>query len=150
MDHVTLQKKLSTYVSDAGRLRNVSQEVLYEFLTAWENWTGSSSEFYRSIGFTHKQMSCLLGKAKKLKRDGIFGASEFKQIKLDLPPDPGSPPVTGSCPAVEIVWHNGQVIRFSALDQLLDFLKKSAYQNQRAVQVSLPMIETILKPDVKY
>jgi hypothetical protein len=34
MELVTLKKKLSTYVSDGGRLRNVSEEVLYEVLSA--------------------------------------------------------------------------------------------------------------------
>ena len=126
MDLVTLQKKLSTYVSDAGRLRNVSEEVLYEVLTAWENWSGGSGEFYRGIGFSHKQMAKLLGKAKKMKREGAFGSSEFKQVKVDLPPESVSMSASGTHAAAEIVWHNGQVIRFAAVDQLLDFLKKSA------------------------
>lgn len=126
MDNVTLRKKLSTYVSDGGRLRNVSEEVLYEVLLAWENWTGSATEFYRSLGFTQKQMAKLLGKAKRLKRDGYFGASEFKQVSVDLPADVESASVSGPCPAVEIVWQGGRLIRFSGVDQLIDFLKKSA------------------------
>jgi len=40
MDLVTLKKKLSTYESDKGYLKNVSDDVLYEVLVAWENWTG--------------------------------------------------------------------------------------------------------------
>jgi len=40
MDTITLKKKLSTYLSSKGNLRNVSDEVLYEVLLAWENWTG--------------------------------------------------------------------------------------------------------------
>ena len=126
MDIITLKKKLSAYVSDKGYLRGVADELLFEILCAWENWTGTGAEFYRSLGFSPKQMASLLGKAKKLKREGCFGASDFKQIVIDLPPDSGSPPAIGPCPAVELVWQNGQVIRFSAVDQLLDFLKKSA------------------------
>lgn len=126
MDLVTLHKKLSTYVSDAGRLRNVSEEVLFEVLTSWENWSGSSAEFYRGIGFTHKQMAKLLGKAKKMKREGAFGSSEFKQITIEQPPEAVSGSTPGSCAVAEIVWHNGHIIRFAAVDQLLDFLKKSA------------------------
>jgi hypothetical protein len=124
MDNVTLHKKLSTYVSDGGRLKNVSEEVLFEVLTSWENWTGSASEFYRSVGFTHRQMAKILGKAKKLKREGHFGSSEFKQVSVETPPQASEP--TGPCAAVEIVWTNGQVIRFSGVDYLMDFLKKSA------------------------
>jgi hypothetical protein len=40
MDFSTLKKKLSTYESDKGYLKNASDDVLYEVLVAWENWTG--------------------------------------------------------------------------------------------------------------
>ena len=65
MDNVTLKKKLSTYESDKGYLKGVSDDILYEVLIAWENWTGSSSDFYRSLGFSFRQMAGLIGKAKK-------------------------------------------------------------------------------------
>jgi len=126
MDNVTLKKKLSTYLSDKGQLRNLSPEVLYEVLVAWENWTGPSKDFYRSLGFTQKQMAGLIGKAKKLKREGHFGEGEFKQVRIDPPVEPMPVSLLGPCPTVELVWHNGQLIRFSAVDQLMDFLKKSA------------------------
>lgn len=126
MDNVTLKKKLSTYESDKGYLKNVSDDVLYEVLVAWENWSGPSADFYRSLGFSHSQMAGIIGKAKRLKREGHFGTSEFRQVKLDLPPESGVSLNGGPCAAVEIVWTNGQVIRFSGVDYLLDFLKKSA------------------------
>ncbi len=47
MDTVTLHKKLSTYVSEKGQLRNVGEEVLFEVLTAWEEWQGTAKEFYK-------------------------------------------------------------------------------------------------------
>ena len=124
MDLLTLKKKLSTYVSEGGRLKNVSEEVLCEVLLAWENWTGTAVEFYRSIGFTQKQMAKLLGKAKKLKREGHFGSTEFKQITID----PGMMGAAGSgpCSGAEIVWTNGRVIRFAQVDMLVEFLKKAA------------------------
>ena len=53
MDNITLKKKLSSYISDKGYLKNVPEDILYEILIAWENWTGSSKEFYASLGFTH-------------------------------------------------------------------------------------------------
>jgi hypothetical protein len=127
MDNITLKKKLSAYVSDKGYVRGVTEEVLYEILMAWEQWTGSSKDFFRSLDLTASQMGPLLGKAKKLKRDGHFGTSEFRQVKVDLPTsDPGVSLSGGPCAAVEIVWTNGQVIRFSGVDYLMDFLKKSA------------------------
>lgn len=124
MDHVTLKKKLSTYVSDKGYLRGVSDDILYEVLVAWENWTGSSSEFYRGLGFTAAQMASLIGKAKKLKREGTFGSAEFKSVRVEGPV--GGTLDGGPCSVVELVWTNGQVIRFSGVDYLMDFLKKSA------------------------
>jgi hypothetical protein len=126
MDNITLKKKLSAYVSDKGYLTGVTDEIRYEVLCAWENWTGTGTEFYRSLGFSQKQMAGLLGKAKKLKREGHFWSPEFKQVKVDLPPESALMSAPGSYAAAEIVWHNGQVIRFSAVDQLLDFLKRSA------------------------
>ena len=124
MDLLTLKKKLSTYESDKGYLKNVSDDVLFEVLTAWENWTGPSKDFYRSLGFSHAQMAGVVGKAKKLKREGHFGSGEFKQVRLD--PSMVDSAVAGPCAGAEIVWTNGRVIRFSGVDMLLDFLKKAS------------------------
>jgi len=126
MDNVTLKKKLSTYLTDGGSLKNVSDDVLYEVLVAWENWAGTGVEFYRTLGFSSRQMATLIGKAKKLKREGHFGEGEFKQVSVDVQPDSATMLGLGPCPTVEIVWQNGQLIRFSAVDYLIDFLKKSA------------------------
>ena len=124
MDLVTLKKKLSTYESDKGYLKNVSDDVLYEVLVAWENWTGPTKDFYRGLGLSHAQMAGVVGKAKKLKREGHFGSGEFKALKVDpgmLDAAAGNP-----CIGAEITWTNGRVIRFAGVDMLLDFLKKSA------------------------
>lgn len=124
MDNITLKKKLSSYVSDKGYLKGVSEEILYEVLVAWENWTGSSSDFYRSLGFSFRQMAGLIGRAKRLKREGYFGSQEFKPVLVEGQATAG---VGGDpCAAAEIVWKGGQVIRFSGVDHLMDFLKKSA------------------------
>lgn len=126
MDFVTLKKKLSTYVSAKGYLTNVSDEVLYEVLVSWENWTGSSKEFYRGLGFSQTQMAGIIGKAKKLKREGYFGASEFKQMTVEGEPVSTASSHSAPCIGAEIVWTNGRIIRFSGVDMLLDFLKKAA------------------------
>ncbi len=124
MDNVTLKKKLSSYESDKGYLKNVSDEVLFEVLVAWENWTGTGKEFYRSLGFTQRQMASIIGKAKKLKREGHFGDASFKQVKVEPLPEDAS--ASGPCSGVEIVWTGGRVIRFAEVDLLIDFLKKAA------------------------
>ncbi len=123
MDNVSLKKKLSSYVTDKGYLKNVSEDVLYEVLIAWENWTGASKEFYRSLGFSQRQMASIIGKAKKLKRDGHYGEGEFKQLSLEGSTDL----MTGGLGSpIELVWTNGRVIRFAQVDHLVEFLKKSA------------------------
>ena len=129
MDNVTLRKKLSSYQTEGGYLKNVGDDVLYELLVSWENWTGTSKEFYRSLGFTHAQMAGLVGKAKRLKREGYFGDADFKAVRID-----GSGPSSGAevgsegrpCAAAELVWGGGKVIRFNDVTTLIDFLKKSA------------------------
>ena len=125
MDNITLKKKLSAYVTDKGYLKGVSDDVLYELLCAWENWDGTSSDFYRSLGFSFRQMAGLIGKAKKLKREGRFGSQEFKPIQVENAPGAVSGEYCQHS-VVELVWHNGQIIRFSGVDYLVDFLKKSA------------------------
>ena len=126
MDLITLKKKLSTYESDKGYLKNVSDDVLYEVLVSWENWTGPTKDFYRSLGFTAKQMAGIIGKAKKLKREGYFGTSEFKQVVVEVDQAAGSPSQSNPCSGAEIIWTNGKLIRFSEVDMLLDFLKKAS------------------------
>lgn len=123
MDNANLKKKLSVYVSDKGYLKNVSDEVLYEVLLAWENWSGSSKEFYRSLGYTHKQMAFLIGKAKKYKRQGHFGDQGFKAVTVEELP---TAKALSPCGAIEIVWKDGQLIRFSEVSVALDFLKKAS------------------------
>jgi len=125
MDTVTLRKKLSTYVSESGRIKNVSDELLFELLKTWEDWSGSAKDFYRAIGFSHRQMAKLIGKSKKLQREGYFGHSDFKEIKVESAPS-NSPLSILPNSAVEIVWENGKVIRFSQVDLLVEFLKKAA------------------------
>ena len=123
MDMTVLQKKISTFKTEKGRLTKVSDELLMEILMAWERWTGTKSSFYKELGVSHRKMAKVIGKAKKLKREGHFPVEEFKEIKVaggssaaELPP----------CSGVEVTWDGGKLIRFAAVDQLIDFLKKVA------------------------
>lgn len=126
MDPAHLKKKLSVYVTDKGQLRNVSEELHFEVLSAWELWTGSSAEFYRALGFTSRQMASFIGKAKRLKREGRFGDMGFKAVTVEEAPPANPLRVQGPCGLVEIVWKDGQLIRFSEVGAALDFLKKAS------------------------
>jgi len=125
MDMEILRKKISTYRTDGGYVKNLPNDLLMEILSAWEQWTGPGNGFYSAIGVNAKRMASVIGKAKKLRREGHFPVEEFKELKVEaLVPSPGSPllPYQG----VEILWENGRLIRFSQVDQLVDFLKKVA------------------------
>lgn len=124
MDNIILKKKLSTFKSASGRLLRISPDVLLEVLRAWESWTGNSKEFYRSIGVGQKQMAKILGKAKKLCRDGAFPAEEFKEISL--PAASISAGVASNVYSIELAMETGKLIRFGQVEQLVEFLKKAA------------------------
>lgn len=121
MDNTVLKKRLSTYKTESGVLKNVSDELLIDILRAWESWPGNAKDFYTSIGASWKQMAKLMGKAKKLHREGRFPESEFKEVKVLDSALAGVP-----CTGIELVWDQGKLIRFVAVEQLVDFLKKVA------------------------
>jgi|GEM_PF-456490 len=121
MDLDILKKKISTFRGSGGRVRGVNDELLMEILIAWENWTGPSLGFYKSIGVSQKGMASMLGKAKKLKREGHFPVEEFKEVILEESSLSASS--DGTC-GIEVFWDNGKIIRFSQVDYLVDFLKK--------------------------
>lgn len=121
MELTVIKKKLSTYLSEGGYLKNVSDELLYELLISWQEWTGSTSEFYREIGFSHRKMAGLIGKAKKLKREGHFGSSDFKEIAVE--PTESKNNKEGCGNLIELQ-QDGKLIRFPAVDQLIEYMKK--------------------------
>lgn len=123
MDLEILRKKISTFRGEGGRVRKVSDELLMEILLAWEEWTGPAKGFYSAVGVSSKGMASIIGKAKKRKREGHFPVEEFKEIKVTETGTPGSI-FSGS--GIEVTWDNGKLIRFSEVDQLVDFLKKVA------------------------
>ena len=120
MDTEILKKKLSTYKTDKGRLKNVSDDLLVEILAAWESWSGTANSFYKAIGTNYKSFASLLGKAKRLKREG-YESSGFEEIKIE---SSGELPPGGH--GIELVWDNNRLLRFESVDMVVDFLKKAA------------------------
>ncbi|MBK9039007.1 MAG: hypothetical protein IPL83_07590 [Bdellovibrionales bacterium] len=82
MDLEILKKKISTFRGDGGKVRNVSDELLVEILSAWENWTGPAKGFAGAIGMNRNSLPKLIGKAKRLRREGYFPVEEFKEVKV--------------------------------------------------------------------
>jgi hypothetical protein len=125
MDLEILGKKLDTYRNKRGRIVNVPDELRMEVLSAWEQWKGPAADFYRSLGCSYKGMGSMIGKAKKLRREGHFPVEEFKEVKII---ENGSVSASGleRCNVIELSWENGRLIRFLQVEQLIEFLKKAA------------------------
>jgi hypothetical protein len=124
MDIEILGKKLDTYRNKRGRIVNVPDELRMEVLSAWENWKGPAADFYRALGSSHKGMGAMIGKAKKLRREGHFPAEEFKEVKIA----DGGASVVGNlsgCNVIELA-ENGRIIRFGQVELLIEYLKKAA------------------------
>jgi len=125
MDLDVLKKRISTYKGEGGRVSISSDELLMEVLSAWEQWTGPARGFYTAIGVSSKGISSIIGRAKKLRREG-FPMDHFKEIKIEESPSNLLSLTTGPCSGMEILWDNGKLIRFQEVNQLVDFLKKVA------------------------
>lgn len=121
MDLEILKKKLSSYKTEGGKIKNVSDELLLEILSAWEHWTGSASDFYKNIGTNNKALARFIGKAKKLKREGH--SLPFEEIKVDGITHNDSP--TSIVCDIE-VQEKDKIIRFRKVDLLIEYLKKVA------------------------
>lgn len=126
MDNAILKKKLNTFKSDKGTLRDVSDEVVFEVLKSWENWPGKSADLYRELGLSKMQLVTMIQKAKKLVKNGMAPPDDFKEIKVSESPSNLVSLTSGPCSGVEILWDNGKLIRFQQVEQLIDFLKKVA------------------------
>lgn len=122
MDIEVLKKKISTFRGEGGKVRITDDQLYMEILRAWEQWKGSSKDFFRTIGVSKSGLAAIIGKAKRMRREGHFPAEEFKEIRVA---EVGSAAVA-PCSGVEIIWDNGKLIRFSQVEQLIDFLKKVA------------------------
>ena len=121
MELEILKKKLSTFKTEGGRTRNVSDDLLLEVLSAWEHWTGTSRAFYKGIGVSSKGISSILGKAKRLKRQG--SPNPFQEVSVE------NSTHTDACSHLSCdieLQENNKVIRFGKVDLLIEYLKKAA------------------------
>jgi len=125
VDLEVLKKKISTFRGDGGRVKITDDHLLLEILSEWEKWTGPADGFYKAIGISQKGIASVIGRAKRLRREG-FPAQDFKEIKISESPSNLSSLAGGPCQGVEILWDNGKLIRFQLVEQLVDFLKKVA------------------------
>jgi hypothetical protein len=123
MEMEILKKKISTYRGADGKVRITEDTLFMEILMAWEQWKGPMKEFYRTLGSSKSGMAAIIGKAKKMRREGHFPAEEFKEVKIA---DEQQMSSLIGCNVIELAWENGRLIRFGQVEQLIDFLKKVA------------------------
>lgn len=126
MDLTVLSRKISSYRTAKGRIFSLPDELLGEILHAWEQWSGAPSAFYTQLGVDYRKMGSLMGRAKKLKREGAFDGLNFTEVVIE---DETETVETNCLPtsgcSIELVYKSN-VIRFGSSDLLLDFLKKAA------------------------
>lgn len=131
MDLTVLKKKISSYRTPKGRITKLPDELLGEILNAWEQWTGAPNGFYKELGADYRKMGSLMGRAKKLKRDGVFDGLDFTEVIIE---DNNEAPsiALSSAPAcqmtslhcgIELVWKNN-IIRFGDHKLLMSFLNE--------------------------
>lgn len=121
MELEILKKKLSSFKGEGGRIRNVSDDLLLEVLSAWEIWGGSSKSFYTGIGSSSKGIASMIGKAKRLKREGHV--LPFQEVQIEGITDAVTP-IPINCD-IEVQDKN-KIIRFRKVDLLIEYLKKAA------------------------
>jgi hypothetical protein len=125
MDNTILKKRFNTFKTEGGHLKGVSNDLLIDFLRAYEQWPANAAEFYRDIGLSKQQFAVLMKKAKRLCREGHHPESgEFKEVAIAAVSGLGAGGVP--CQGIELSWEQGKVIRFPIVDQLIEFLKKAA------------------------
>ena len=124
MDLTILKKKISSYRTPTGQIRSLPDELLGEILHAWEQWTGPASGFYKALGADYRKMGSLMGKAKQLKRDGVFDGLNFTEVVVEADESETSQVAPTGC-GIELVYKDN-LIRFGSSDLLMDFLKKVA------------------------
>lgn len=125
MDLELLRKKISSYKTSKGRLTRIPDELALEILHSWEHWSGPANGFYIAIEVDRRKMAALLGRAKKLKREGhVITDSDFKELAIDS--DSGQVMESRPCQGIEVLWGANKIVRFGQIDQLLEFLKKAA------------------------
>lgn len=135
MDLTQLKKKISSYRTPAGKITRVPDELAYEILLAWEEWSGPASGFYKQLGLDFRKAASLMGRAKKLKRDGVFTQEQFKEVKVAE----AAPYESSSSAVVVLRWGTSRVLEFSRIDHVVEFFKKTEPSAQSQITPELKL-----------
>jgi len=123
MELEVIRKKISTFKRKSGRVKITDDQLYMEILSAWENWPGTTADFYRGIEVSKTAMAGIIGKAKRMRREGHFPAPDmFTEVKVAE--DTESSPKAPLSGVIVINWNKTSEISFNSVDHLVDFLNK--------------------------
>jgi hypothetical protein len=123
METAVIKKRLNTFKTAKGTLKDVANDVVMEVLRGWETWPGKTAEYYREIGLSRMQMVNMIKKGKRLVKSGAVTESEFKEIAV---PPSGMGFGISSGALMEVKLEGGKAVAFTQVDALVEFLKKMA------------------------
>ena len=130
VDLEVLRKRISTFRTKGGQVRITDDQLYMEILCAWEQWPGTTKDFYKNVGVSKTGMAGIIGKAKRMRREGHFPVETFKEVKVE----PTSFSNEDNCKSpITLKWDKGKVIRFSQVDQLVEFLNKVESKMEKKV-----------------
>lgn len=118
-ENLILKKRLSTHRSPKGSLTKIPDDLIIDTLKAWERWTGTSKDFYSSLGLKKQQIASIIKKGKRLFKEGKDTLGPFIPVEVNTPLGNNNMPII-------LKWDHKKSIRFYEVDQLIDFLKKAS------------------------
>ena len=130
MDLLILKKKIDGYRDSGGSIKNVPPELLLELRQTWEQYAGTSEQFRSELGIRIGTLRKLLVESKKLNH--VIASAGAVGLAVESGSEEGTPvqaesdknAVSGN--TLELVFdHGSKLIRFSSVDLLIDFMRKS-------------------------
>jgi len=127
-----LKKKIDGYRDSAGSIKSVPPELLLELRQTWEHYIGSPDQFRSELGVRAGTLRNLLKESKKLNH--VIASVGAVGLALEGVSEGGSPEQQphsegngASGHTLELTFdHGSKVIRFSSVDLLIEFMRKSA------------------------
>jgi hypothetical protein len=123
-----LKKKIDGYRDSAGSIKSVPPELLLELRQTWEHYIGSPDQFRSELGVRAGTLRNLLKESKKLNHVIASVGAVGLAIEGGSPEQqPNSEGNGASGHTLELTFdHGSKVIRFSSVDLLIEFMRKSA------------------------
>ena len=118
-ENLILKKRLNTHRSAKGSLTKIPDDLIIDIIRAWERWTGSSKEFYSSLGLKKHQLAAVIKKGKRLFKEGKDTLGPFIPVEVKVPSENHNVPMI-------LKWDKKKSIRFYEVDHLIEFLKKAS------------------------